>query len=294
MDNGLKTALAKENTLLMNDGNRIPRLGMGVYLVPDGELCVESIKMGLRMGYRLIDTAAAYENERSVGRGMRESDVSREEIFLTTKLWVQDYGFESAKKAIDRRLERLGVDYIDMILLHRPAGDNAGAYRALEQAQREGKIRSIGVCNHTPLQLKALMEQTSVIPAVNQMECHPLQQQKDLRALLRPNRILLESWFPLGHGSKRLHFNDQIKTISNKYGKSISQIILRWHIQEGFVVIPKSSNPEHQRENLEIFNFTLEETDMETIRGLDANRYLGGDPEDPEKFKAWLETRFDT
>lgn len=291
--NGMENAANAANTLLMNDGNRIPQIGMGVYLVPDDESCVESLKTGLQMGYRLIDTAAAYQNETSVGRAIRESGVPREEIFVTTKLWVQDYGFENAKKAIDRCLSRLSLDYADMILLHRPAGDNIGAYKALEEAQKAGKIRSIGVCNHTILQLQALMSETDVVPAVDQMECHPLQQQPELRKELAKHQILLESWFPLGHGSKRLRFNEQLQALAEKYGKSISQIILRWHVQEGFVVIPKSSNPEHMKENLAVFDFALEEADMEAIRALNANRYLGGDPEDPEKFKMWLETRYD-
>lgn len=276
----------------LNDGNEMPAIGMGVYLVEDNETCVEMLKTGFSLGYRMIDTAAAYENERSVGRAIRESGLPRGEIFLTTKLWVQDYGYNNALAAVDRCLDRLGTDYIDLLLLHRPAGDNIGAYHALEEAQRKGLVRSIGVCNHTVPQLQALLAQTSVIPAVDQVECHPLQQEKQLRPLLDEKGILLESWFPLGHGSKRLKFNEQLQGLAEKYGKSISQIILRWHIQEGFAVIPKSANPEHMKENLDIFNFELAPEDIELIRALDAGRYLGGDPESPENFEKWQSIRY--
>ncbi len=240
-------------TLRLNDGNSMPRIGMGFYQVPEGEDFETSLKTGLQMGYRLIDTAAAYQNERSIGKAIRESGVKREEIFLTTKLWVQDYGFENAKRSIDGALKRLGLEYVDLLLLHRPAGDAIGAYRALEAAKKEGKIRSIGVCNHTTPQLTALMRETSVVPAVNQVECHPLQQQLKLRRELERHGIVLESWFPLGHGSKRLRLNETLGAIAEKHGKSLSQVILRWHLQEGFVVIPKSSNPGHMRENLDLF-----------------------------------------
>jgi len=279
--------------LTLNDGNQIPQLGFGLYLVPDDESCVEYVKNALHMGYRLIDTAAAYQNERSVGKGIKESGVKREEIFVTSKIWVQDYGYENARKAIDASLKRLGLDYMDLYLLHRPAGDNIGAYRALEEAKREGKIRSIGVCNHTAAQLRHLMEATSIAPAVDQMECHPLHQQKELRTYLKEKNIILQSWFPLGHGSKRLKLNETLTALSEKYEKSVSQMILRWHIQEGFVAIPKSMNPDHMKENAEIFDFSLDETDMDLIRALDAKRFFAGDPEDPEKLKEYLTIRFD-
>ncbi len=280
-------------TFTLNDGNKIPQLGLGFYLSESGEATVEYVKNGLKAGYRLLDTAAAYMNERSIAQGIRESGVPREEIFLTTKLWVQDYGYENATRAIDGALRRLDTDYLDLLLLHRPAGDNVGAYKAMEDAQKAGKIRSIGVCNHTVPQLTALMEQTTVVPAVNQMECHPLQQQKELRKLLAQHDIRLESWFPLGHGSKRLRFNEALNAIAEKNNKTIGQVILRWHLQEGFIAIPKSANPDHQKENLDIFDFRLSEEDMNTIRSLDAGRYLGGDPESPELFKKWQELRFE-
>ena len=280
-------------SLKMNDGYSIPQLGMGAYLLPDGEECYNSIRSGLEMGLRLIDTASAYTNERTVGRAIRESGIPREEIFLTTKLWVQDYGYENALKGIDRSMERLGLDYVDLFLLHRPAGDNIGAYKALEEAQRQGKIRSIGICNHTKPQLEALLSATDVVPAINQMECHPLQQQKELRPFLEEKGILMESWFPLGHGSKRLKFNETLGAIAAKTGKSVSQVILRWHVQEGFIIFPKSTNPDHMKENMEIFDFELSAEDMDAIRALDAGRYLGGDPESPENFKKWMEIRFD-
>ena len=280
-------------SLKMNDGYSIPQLGMGAYQLPDGDECYKSIREGLDLGLRLIDTAAAYQNERTVGRAVRESGIAREEVFLTTKLWVQDYGHDNALRAIDGALQRLNMDYIDLLLLHRPAGDNIGAYKALEEAQRAGKVRSIGVCNHTRPQLEQLLLATDVIPAVDQMECHPLQQQKGLRPLLESKGILMESWFPLGHGSKRLKFNETLIAIAEKNGKSVSQVILRWHVQEGFVIFPKSTNPDHMKENMEIFDFVLSEEEMDAIRALDAGRYLGGDPESPENFKKWEELRFE-
>ena len=280
-------------SLKMNDGYSIPQLGMGAYQLPDGDECYKSIRDGLDLGLRLIDTASSYENERTVGRAIRESGIPREEIFLTTKLWVQDYGYENALQGIDRSMERLGVDYVDLFLLHRPAGDNIGAYKALEEAQRQGKIRSIGICNHTKPQLEALLAATDVMPAINQMECHPLQQQKELVPFLKEKGILMESWFPLGHGSKRLKFNETLTAIAEKTGKSVSQVILRWHIQEGYIIFPKSTNPDHMKENMEIFDFELAPEDMEAIRSLDAGRYLGGDPESAENFKKWMAIRFD-
>ena len=279
--------------ITLNDGKKIPQLGFGLYQVPDDESCVNYVKDALQMGYRLLDTAASYENERSVGKGIRESGIPREEIFVTSKMWVQDYGYEAGKKAIDASLDRLGLDYMDLYLLHRPAGDNVGAYKAMEEALLEGKIRSIGVCNHSVGQLNKLIEATTVVPAVDQMECHPLQQEKELRTYLDKKGIALQSWFPLGHGSKRLRFNETLTALAEKYKRSVSQIMLRWHIQEGFVAIPKSMNPDHMKENLAIFDFDLEEEDMEMIRGLDANRYFAGDPEDPEKLRQYLTIHFD-
>ncbi len=280
-------------SIKLNDGNMMPVIGFGAYLLPDGEECVNTIKTALQTGYRLIDTAAAYTNERSIGKAVRESGVARDEIFLTTKIWVQDYGYEQTLSAIDGALGRLGLDYIDLMLLHRPAGDNIGAYKALEKAKADGKLRSIGVCNHSVNQLKALIDQTDIPPVLDQMECHPLQQEIPLRAYLTDHNIVLESWFPLGHGSKRIFLNETLNTIAQKHGKSLSQIVLKWHIQEGFVVIPKTTNPVHMKENLDIFDFQLDAEDMAAIRALNANRYMAGDPEDPEKLIAYLDVKFE-
>ena len=280
------------NTLQLNDGRKIPQMGIGLYLVPDGEECAEYVSKALQMGYRLIDTAASYLNERSVGEGIRRSGVPREEIFVTSKLWIQDYGYEKALNAIDAALERLGLEYLDLMLLHRHEGDSLGAYRALEDAQKAGKVRSIGVCNYSLAYLEELLEHATVVPAVNQVECHPLQQEKKVRPLMEKNGIVLESWFPLGHGSKRLKFNETLSALAEKYGRSVQQIILRWHIQEGFVPIPKTMNPKHLKENLMTFDFVLEEEDMQKIRALDMARYLGGDPEDEAAAQKRLETVF--
>ncbi len=281
------------NTLKMNDSYEIPQLGIGAYLLPDGEECYNTVRTALDLGYRHIDTAEAYLNERTVGRAIRESGIEREEIFLTTKLWVQDYGYEQALKAIDLMMQRLDIGYIDLLLLHRPVGDNIGAYKALEEVQRQGLVHSIGICNHTRPQLEALLDATDVVPAVNQMECHPLQQQVELRPFLEKKGILLESWFPLAHGSKRIRFNETLLALAEKYGRTLQQIVLRWHMQEGFITFPKSTNPDHMKANMEVFDFALEEEDMDKIRALNANRYLGGDPESEENFKKWSETRFE-
>lgn len=242
-------------------------------------LCEEAVKKALQAGYRLIDTAAAYFNEADVGKAIRNSGIPREEIFVTSKLWMQDYGYEAAKKGIDDSLKKLGLDYMDLYLLHQPYGDTAGAWKALEEAVRAGKIKSIGVSNHTVKLLSNLIPQMEILPAVNQMECNPFFQQKELRKYLDQYGIRLEAWYPLGHADKALLTDERLVKIAEKYGKSVVQVILRWHLQEGIVAIPKATSMEHIKANLDIFDFMLTDYEMAEIRAMDKG--VGThDPED--------------
>ncbi len=272
------------NTFTMNNGRDIPAVGFGVFLVENNGPTERAVTSALKAGYRLIDTAAAYRNETDVGRAIKNSGIPRDEIFVTSKLWIQDYGYEAAKKGIDASLKNLGLDYMDLYLLHQPYGDTAGAWRALEEAVRAGKIRSIGISNHTVSLLKNLLPHMEILPAVNQMECNPLFQQKELRKYMEKYGILLEAWYPLGHGDKRLLENDTLKTIAEKHQKSAAQIILRWHLQEGIVAIPKATSEAHIKSNLELFDFTLSEEEMTAIRALDTGKGTH-DPEDAENGK---------
>lgn len=267
------------NKLKLNDGNVIPSIGFGVFMVENNGPCEEAVTNALRAGYRMIDTAAAYFNESDVGKAIKKSGIPRKEIYITSKLWMQDYGYESAKKGIDTSLKNLGVDYIDLYLLHQPYGDTAGAWRALEEAVREGKIKSIGISNHTEKLLKKLIPQMEIMPAVNQMECNPLFQQKSLRKYLDEYGIRLESWYPLGHANKELLNDERLVKISEKYNKNVGQIILRWHLQEGIIAIPKATSKEHIEGNLDIFDFMLTDDEMATIRLMDTGKGTH-DPED--------------
>ncbi len=253
-------------------------------MVEAGGPCKEAVLSALRAGYRMIDTAAAYFNEGDVGDAIRESGIPREEIYVTSKLWMQDYGYEAAKKGIDASLEKLGLDYMDLYLLHQPYGDTMGAWRALEEAVEEGKIRSIGVSNHTEKFLKKMIPNMKILPAVNQMECNPLFQQKELRKYMGQYGIRMEAWYPLGHGSRELFENAELKAIAEKYGKSVGQVILRWHLQEGIVAIPKATNPVHIKENLELYDFMLTDAEMAQIKKLDTGKG-SHDPEDMENEK---------
>ena len=227
-----------------------------------------------------IDTAAAYFNEREVGKAVRDSGIPREEIFVTSKLWLQDYGYEAAKKGIDASLSKLGLDYIDLYLLHQPYGDVAGAWKALEEAKAQGKIRSIGVSNMTPRFYTELTADFATKPAVNQVECNPLFQQKALREVLAKDDVKLEAWYPLGHGDKSLLENPSITALAEKYGKNAGQIVLRFEVQEGFIVLPKSTNPDRIKGNIDIFDFELTAEEMESIRVLDTGKG-SHDPEAP-------------
>ena len=266
--------------ITLNDGNKIPAVGFGVFLVPNDGPAYEAVSQALKAGYRHIDTAAAYFNESDVGKAVKDSGIPREEIFITSKLWLQDYGYEAARKGLETSLEKLGLDYVDLYLLHQPYGDVAGAWKALEEAKKEGRIKSIGVSNMTPTIWKEFVPQFDTMPAVNQVECNPFFQQRELRALLDEADVKIEAYQPLGHGEGALLSHPVIVKLAEKYGKNPGQIILRSEIQEGLIVLPKSTNPERIAGNIDIFDFELEDSEMEEIRALDTGKGHH-DPEAP-------------
>lgn len=256
----------------LNDGNKIPAVGFGVFLIPNDGATYEAVTRALKAGYRHIDTAAAYFNEAEVGKAVKDRGIPREEIFITSKLWLQDYGYEAAKKGLETSLEKLGLDYVDLYLLHQPYGDVAGAWKALEEAKAEGKIRSIGVSNMTPKIWKEFVPQFATMPAVNQVECNPFFQQKELRALLAENDVKIEAYQPLGHGDETLLSHPDIVKLADKYGKNPGQIILRFEVQDGLIVLPKSTNPQRIAGNIDIFDFELSDGEMDSLRTLDTGK----------------------
>lgn len=259
----------QQTYITLNDGNKIPQFGMGVYMVPDGEPTRKAVLDALKLGYRHIDTAHAYQNERSVGAAVKESGIPREEIWITTKLWPSEYGEGKTMAAIDKMLFRLDTNYIELLLLHQQFGDYLGAWKDMERAVAEGKVRSIGISNFESERLEELCEAASVKPAVLQVECHPYYQQNALKQRIAPYGTVIESWYPIGHGDKNLIHEPLFTELGKKYGKTNVQIILRWHIQEGNIIFPKSTNPQHIRDNFDIFDFELTTEEMENIRALD-------------------------
>lgn len=266
--------------ITLRDGNTIPAVGFGVFLIPNDGSTYDAVTKALHLGYRHIDTAAAYFNEDEVGRAVRNSGIPRDEIFVTSKLWLQDYGYDAACKGIDASLKKLGLDYIDLYLIHQPYGDVPGAWKAMEDAQKAGKIKSIGVSNMTPNIWNHFVPQFDTMPAVNQVECHPFFQQKQLREVLDTCGAALEAYFPLGHGDEALLTHPLVTALAHKYNKTAGQIILRFEVQEGFVVLPKSTNPQHMADNIAIFDFSLTDEDMARMRGLDTGKG-SHDPETP-------------
>lgn len=253
----------------LNNGIKMPLEGFGVFQVPDPAQCKQAVLDAINSGYRLIDTAAAYMNEEAVGAAIKESGVDRSKLFITTKLWVQDADYESAKKAIESSLEKLGLDYLDLYLIHQPMGDYAGAYRAMEEAYKEGKLRAIGVCNFYPARLADLCETVDVIPAVNQVELHPFFQQEDALALMKEYGVRPEAWGPFAEGNHGIFTHPVLSSIGEKYGKSAAQVALRWNVQRGVVVIPKSVHKNRMEQNMNIWDFELSEEDMNEIAKLD-------------------------
>lgn len=267
-------------TITLNDGNKIPAVGFGVFTIPNDGPTYDAVLQALKAGYRHIDTAAAYFNEYDVGKAVKDSKIPREEIFITSKLWLQDYGYEAAKKGISVSLEKLGMDYIDLYLLHQPYGDVAGAWKALEEAKENGVLKSIGVSNMTPKIWKEFLSQTSNIPAVNQVECNPFFQQKELRALLAEHDVKIEAYQPLGSGNTAMLSHPAVTKIARKYGKNTGQIILRFELQEGLIILPRSINPERIVGNIDLFDFELTEEEMKEIRAMDTGKGKH-DPEAP-------------
>lgn len=265
----------------LNNGVQMPVLGFGVFQVPDPKECKQAVLDAIASGYRLIDTAAAYQNEAAVGEAIKESGIAREEIFVTSKLWVSDFTHERAKAGIERSLELLGLDHIDLYLLHQPYGDTMGAWRALEEAYQAGKIRAIGVSNFYADQLKNLELTTNIKPAVNQIEINPWFQQTSEVTFAQSEDILVEAWAPFAEGKHNIFTNEKIKAIGEKYGKSNGQVILRWLLQRGITVIPKSVHKNRMEENIDVFDFELSPADMEVMASLDKNESQFFDHRDP-------------
>ena len=271
----------KINTVVLNNGVEMPLEGFGVFQVPDPAQCEQAVLDAISTGYRLIDTAAAYMNEEAVGKAVQKCGVPREELFITTKLWVQDASYDGAKQAIDTSMKKLGLDYIDLYLIHQPMGDYIGAYRAMEEAYKAGKIRAIGVCNFYPNRLADLCETVEVIPAVNQVELHPFFQQENALALMREYGVIPEAWGPFAEGKHGIFTHPVLTEIGQKYGKTAAQVALRWNVQRGVVVIPKSVHRERMEQNLAIWDFALSESDMKAIAKLDPGHSEIVDHRDP-------------
>lgn len=255
----------------LNNGLLMPHLGFGTNTL-NGELGVRCVTDAISVGYRLIDTAAIYGNEEAVGMGIQNSGILRKDLFLTSKLWVDDYGYESTKKAFQASLNKLKTDYLDLYLLHRPRGDYKGSWKAMEELYQSGKIKAIGISNFDAEQLADLMTIASVKPAINQIETHAFFQEHEANGQLKEAGIMHEAWSPFAAGRNSIFDHQTLATIGKKYGKSIAQVCLRWHFQRGIVAIPRSSQKEHMRENLNIFDFELDNADFNTIATLDLNK----------------------
>ena len=265
----------------LNNGIKMPMAGIGTFLLTPDE-AEASVLSALQCGYRLIDTANAYVNEKAVGRAVRKSGIPRDEIFLETKLWPSFYEQEDA---VEKTLQRLGTGYIDLLLIHQPAGNYVAGYRLMEKAYKEGKVRAIGLSNFTPEQVQEILDICEVKPAVLQTEVHPYSQEKELKAFLDKEGIVIQAWYPLGHGDKALIQEPLFTEFGKKYGKSNAQIILRWHIQAGNIVIPGSKNPAHIKENFNLFDFALTDDEMGKITALDKQkRYYTSTPEMLKKY----------
>ncbi|WP_203351264.1 aldo/keto reductase [Streptococcus uberis] len=258
--------------ILLNDSNSIPSIGFGVFQIPADGSTYNAVCEALKVGYRHFDTAAAYMNEAEVGKAVRDSGLPREEIFITSKLWIQDFGYEAARKGIATSLEKLGMDYIDLYLLHQPYGDVLGAWKALEEAKAKGLLKSIGISNMTPRFYKEFVPQFTNKPAVNQLECNPYFQQKALREVMAADDVKIECWAPLGQGNPELFKEPVLVDLASKYKKDIGQIILAFEVQEGFIVLPKSVTPSRIASNLDIDDIKLTEEEMEAIRALDKGK----------------------
>lgn len=279
--------------VILNNGVEMPILGFGVWQIPDADECEQAVYDALMVGYRLIDTAAAYENEEAVGRAIKRSGVPRGEIFITTKLWIQDAGYESTKKAFAKSLERLQLDYLDLYLIHQPFGDVYSSWRAMEELYRESKIKAIGVSNFEPDRLVDLILHNEITPAVNQVETHPFFQQVEAAQVMKEFNIRHEAWGPLAQGKNNIFQNDILVSIAEKHHKSVAQVIIRWFAQRGVVAIPKSTHKERINENFNIFNFELSQEDMNAIATMDTKKSLIPSKRNPEVVKRFASWKFD-
>lgn len=273
--------MSKVETVKLNNGVEMPLEGFGVFQVPDPAQCEQAVLDAIASGYRLIDTAAAYMNEQAVGAAIAKCGVPREELFITTKLWVQDASYEGAKQAIETSMKNLGVDYIDLYLIHQSMGDYIGAYRAMEEAYKEGKLKAIGVCNFYPNRLADLCETVDVMPAVNQVELHPFFQQENALALMKEYGVHPEAWGPFAEGNHGIFTHPVLTAIGEKYGKTAAQVALRWNVQRGVTVIPKSVHKERMEQNLNIWDFQLSDEDMAEIAKMDLGHSEIVDHSDP-------------
>lgn len=273
--------------LTLNNGVEMPILGFGVYQIEDAAECERAVLDALATGYRLIDTAAAYLNEEAVGSAIKKSGVARKDIFLTTKLWIQDAGYEAAKAAFQKSLDRLGTDYLDLYLIHQPFNDYYGAWRAMEELYRAGRVRAIGVCNFMPDRLADLIDCNEVAPAIDQVEVNPFCQRWPDQEFMAENRVQMQSWGPFAEGRNDIFHNPVLTAIAGAHGKSVAQIILRWLVQRHIVCIPKSVHRERMEQNFAVFDFSLSEQDMEKIRSLDTGKSCFFSHYDP-KIVNWL------
>lgn len=275
---------------MLNNGVEMPILGFGVFQIQDEKECEQAVYKAIMAGYRLIDTAASYQNEEAVGRAIKRSGVPREELFITTKLWVDGTGYERTKEAFKKSLEKLQLDYLDLYLIHQPFGDVYGSWRAMEELYHAGKIRAIGVSNFYPDRLTDFVIHNEVIPAVNQVETHVFNQQIESAKLMEENNVQIESWGPFAEGKNNMFQNEVLVSIAEKHNKSVAQVVLRWLTQRGVVAIPKSVHKERIIENINIFDFELSEEDIEEIATLDTKESLFFSHTNPEMVK-WIGTR---
>ena len=276
--------------VILNNGVKMPRLGFGVFQVTDLAECERSVEEALRVGYRLLDTAASYQNEGAVGKAIRSSGLARSELFVTTKLWLTDTGYENTKRAFDRSMKLLGLDVLDLYLIHQPYGDVHGSWRAMQELHRAGRVRALGVSNFHPDRVMDLIAFNEIAPAVNQIETHPFNQQRDAHAFLRENGVQAEAWAPFAEGKHGIFQHQTLRAIATQHGKSVAQVILRWLLQRGVVAIPKSVRKERLEENFAVFDFTLDDAAMATIAALDTKTSSFFDHRDPAIVK-WLVDR---